>query len=119
MDATDVSLSQVTPSSALTQKLRMRSLQIKFIETLPRSYILFCLLILQNRKSSLLKQTQPAVFTSQLAYLRLFNTTFVIYNPHKCADGVSSQNVWQTIKSPVTTVCLPVWYFLTWICLIF
>lgn len=66
MDATDVSLSQVTSSSAVTQKLRIRSLQIKFVETLPQSYTLLWLLIVQNPKSSLLKHPQPTVFSAQL-----------------------------------------------------
>ncbi len=62
MDAADVSLSQVTSSSAMTQKLRIRLLQIIFIETLPQSYMLFWLLIVQNPKSSILKPTTYSVY---------------------------------------------------------
>lgn len=51
MDATDVPLSQVTPSSAVTQKLRIRTLQIKFIEILQLRYIIY---------------THTTMFTSQL-----------------------------------------------------
>jgi len=69
MDATDVSLSQVTPSSALTQKLRMSSLQIKFVESLPLSCMLFWLLIVQNSYIIIIeKPTTCSVYFT--AYLR-------------------------------------------------
>ena len=68
MDATDVSLSQVTTGSAVTQKLRVRSPLDQIHGNYTLRYALSCSLTVQ---SSLLKHPQPAVFTSQLAHLQL------------------------------------------------